>query len=259
MGDSYTYFRLEENIDVTGVYLAQSLVSERYVSRIPNERYVSSVLARNRHLESVMGRSQKATPGLVWEFHGHLDGYGHTVTISGENCVLVWENNGTIHDLTVKARLEDVVWGPSGVIANINKGTIRNCTTDGINGEVMINMFAGTAGGIGGLNLGLIEDSTNNGTIYIEHFGTVGGIVGENIGEIKGNTNNGTIDAGDPSWYYGTDCVIGGIAGDHWEGEITGNKNTGEIHNWWGSPPYSHIIGALWGGTHDSNTCLCCR
>jgi len=188
---------------------------------------------------------------------------------------LFQENNGAIHNLTVKGHYEflHACFG-AGIIANTNgsSGLILNSTTENSPMHGMLHIYTGTAGGIVGYNYGTIENSANYANISVwdvykasspssrsNSVVSVGGIAGENHGIIIGCINNGDLYTGGMSWYYVGEEYYGGIAGTHAGGSIKNSDTHGIIVDNHGVAHYSHshYIGNWIYGENENNSCEC--
>lgn len=178
-------------------------------------------------------------------FLGTFDGQGHTITgtlTASEYAVLagfVGANGGVIKDLNVDATvvssgtLYDLMGvglpiGGVGAVAGLNQGMIDGCTSGGeiICAEQNDNGLS-AAGGLVGVNVGIISNSTNTATVEAAAFDgrlmqvaiTAGGIAGGiAAGAITGCTNEGTVIGGtsanmaeDPDWGVSATAGIVGM------------------------------------------------
>ncbi|MGO1972135.1 MAG: metallophosphoesterase [Propionibacteriaceae bacterium] len=129
-------------------------------------------------------------------FTGTLDGNGHRISgfVAEDGAGLFGENAGTVRNLAVTdANITD---GPrrSGIIADINHGTIEGCWTSGwISG-------ASRVGGIVGDNRGVLRDSYSRANV-VSNASESGGVVGVGVagsttervfasGAVASTTNN---------------------------------------------------------------------
>lgn len=137
-------------------------------------------------------------------FTGELDGNGHTIKNITKNLVkdateriaMFYTNEGTIKNLNIEnmnITSDKEVSYPEGIIAQVNKGTIENCTVSGnvtITSEAENNCMGGIVGSLYG---GTIKDCVNNINITCP-LGTVGGIsVYCSGGTIENCTNKGNL------------------------------------------------------------------
>lgn len=181
-------------------------------------------------------------------FTGELDGNGHTIknitknlaNDETERIVMFYTNEGNIKNLNIEniniISDKDTSY-PEGIIAQVNKGTIENCT---ISGNVTITSETGnnSIGGIvGSLLEGTIKDCVSKVNITCLS-GTIGGIsVYQSGGTIENCTNTGNLVGANVNGicveYIGTlaNCTnIGNItASNIGSGMVTYNQ--GEIIN----------------------------
>lgn len=172
----------------------------------------------------------------ILDYAGTFDGNGHTITWkkdSGNGMFVSISREGMVKNLTFHA--ESLRWDMDeygvGMICMINYGTIQNCRTEG--------SLEGTecyAGGIAGINRGVIEDCVNTADIRVPGVGDygAGGIAGLSkckvlpgeseetpiVPVIKGCINDGRIE--------GTWCA-GGICARNDCADIYSCGNTGEV------------------------------
>lgn len=154
----------------------------------------------------------------------NADGRGIASCIAGSNYGTI-ANSKVVSDSTTTGRLAANIAG--GLIAGINYGTIRQCSTDGINGAANTYLVAKSTskysymGGIAGINLGVItQSSALEGTRvmaqrYADESLVVENTNNSNIGGIAGlNAEGARISE---CMYSGLrlhgDQLVGGIAG----------------------------------------------
>lgn len=164
-------------------------------------------------------------------FTGELDGNGHTIKNITKNLAnedinkiaMFYTNEGTIKNLNIEninVTSDKETSYPEGIIAQINEGTIENCTISGnvtitsekVNnsiGGIVGNLFGGTikncvnrvnitckSGTVGGISVyragGIIENCTNAGNLVGD---TVNGICMSYVGTLENCTNIGNITA----------------------------------------------------------------
>jgi hypothetical protein len=162
-------------------------------------------------------------------FYGDLDGNRRTISgiekssnLSGMG--LFAENRGTIRYLNVRGSMSSRgFFDHTGMIADINYGLIKECTTGSAGNSRMITLLLNLPntyiGGIAGFNQGTIQCCTNYGDIFSGD--NVGGIAGYNTGIITHSSNNGTIN--------GTGNNIGGLVGHNQNGRVEISFNAGTI------------------------------
>ncbi|QUL56874.1 chitobiase/beta-hexosaminidase C-terminal domain-containing protein [Paenibacillus tritici] len=157
-------------------------------------------------------------------FKGVLDGQGHTLSgltlrsSEQQTAGFIRENYGQL--LNVNFTGADISGAVnSGVAAGINHtgAVIQNVKASGsVTGSA-------AAGGVAGLNQGLIEKSVNEG-VTLSGQGRKGGIAGRNAGVIHQAVSKGNIDAS-------ATLAVGGIAGENSaEGTITESMVYGDVH-----------------------------
>jgi hypothetical protein len=174
-------------------------------------------------------------------FTGSFDGQGYT--ISGLNNGLFAVNYGTIKNLNVNASLiiNENYMGNTGMIAGENHGVIQNCTSSGTVEmfEYDNHYYAFHVGGIAGHNAGTgsIAGSANNAGFITD--ANAGGIAGLNSGLIDNSVNNGLMH-NIPHAPPQNICWVGGIAGRNANtGRIFNSANNGEILSDRSPPFYS--------------------
>ena len=162
---------------------------------------------------------------------GTLNGNGHT--ISGLSTALMYRNEGTIKDLnisgSVKFAEDDITYGS---LVTYNAGTISNVKS---NVSVSYSTSSDAEIFIGGLccyNEGIIENSTNEGTLTVTQKASstklicIGGIASVSQGELKSAKNLGGV-----SYTNELDVLapaIAGIAG-YIEGSAIDCVNEGAV------------------------------
>lgn len=167
-------------------------------------------------------------------FTGTFDGGGHTISNFYTDYYLAvvgmfLYNNGTIQNLTVDTGQYNYVMATDSVaiICAVNRGTIRNCTSQGSAYGYGNTSFVG---GIAALNFGTISDCTN--TAFIGGGcadACAGGIVGvAAAGAITNCTNKGSVslmDTGSPS----SELCVGGIVGFNYQSSIERCTNQASV------------------------------
>ncbi len=120
-------------------------------------------------------------PVAIKEFKGVFDGNGKTIKLTNASNGLIASLSGTVKNLTVDGAVT-LSAGKTGVIANLNFGTITNCkTTD----TFVLNANGGQNGVFAGQNY--------SGTIsYCINYGAVNASA-TNIGGITGHNYQGTV------------------------------------------------------------------
>jgi filamentous hemagglutinin family protein len=215
---------------------------------------------------SVLGGA-KSTP-----FTGQFDGLGHSInnlnlfgnyqpdlTTADTGLFAVIGTKGVVRNLNVGARA--IAYAPVGVLAGENDGLIAHVKTSGsASGETDSNpgVSGPPAGGIVGINRGMIEQSSssavlggsgvatggavgaNYGTVLqvaatgsIAASGSAGGLVALNAGSVNESYSTGTV---------GSQAVLGGLVG----------QNTGTIQQSYTTSAFPVLIGTV-GGIAGSN------
>ena len=130
--------------------------------------------------------------GLYRQYYGTFDGNGHTIT--GLNDCLVYNNRGTIRNVTL---VNPKVNAPSNVkaaaVAGTNYGLIENCHVVG--GSVKGIWY--NAGGIAGQNEGgTIRACSSSATVTLDGYTYgAGGIAGSNFGTVLACYATGKVTA----------------------------------------------------------------
>ncbi len=172
-------------------------------------------------------------------FEGDFDGGHHVLVITGD-AGLFYQNNGTIHDLTIDGDLETATQSSLGMVAHHNFGTIADVSAIGygVRSTVgTIGVFAesiGGAGAIAGTNEtdGLIvrcESRTN-----VQAVVGGGGIAGINKGTIEHCSHWGTVGESAVIYISAAEAAVGkfsyagGIAGINYA-SIVACQNRGRV------------------------------
>lgn len=263
----YTLEELEEMLGKTGFSINDAVIGDAQVQEDINDGYtrIYSIDDFRRIANNPSGK-YKLVNDLDFNggsmrlnaitFSGELDGAGHTIRNVGENdlgeisrIAMFYTNNGTIKNLNIEninvniVADEDVNY-QEGIFAQINQGTIENCTTSGninIQSAESINFIGGI---VGNLYDGTIRNCVNKVNITCSS-GTVGGITAYRAGGIIENcTNEGNLTGSNVNGicmeYTGTlsNCVNKGkiVAESFASGLVTYNlsnmincKNYGDI------------------------------
>jgi hypothetical protein len=224
---STTYFKLMKNIDLSDTY------------RVPT--------------------AQMPLP----HFWGHFDGNGKTISnLSGYTPLtygggfgLFEANSGTIKNLHVTGYIGVTNETSTGMIAGINHGFIKNCTSqsnqsNNSNGMIFVTQSTNSyVGGITGYNTGTVQDCINYSNV--QGMNHAGGVVGYNTsygtvlrsyntGNIQSRRNTGGVvgynSYGTVSHSYNTGEVssnyenCGGIVGQNLYGAVANSYNTGKVY-----------------------------
>ncbi|MBR2385852.1 hypothetical protein IKA92_00970, partial [bacterium] len=161
------------------------------------------------------------TGGLVGKIDATISSFVVNVTsnvnVTGSNHVGGVAGSTSSGTTISFAENNGTISGDSGVggITGANLGIIANSTNNGT-----LSATTSTAGGIAAGNNGSILFSTNTGTINATNAKSIGGIVGVNRGTVNASSNSGNITGKN---------YIGGIAGEIQGGKVTNTYNTGEI------------------------------
>ncbi|MDD4493479.1 MAG: InlB B-repeat-containing protein, partial [Eubacteriales bacterium] len=127
-------------------------------------------------------------------FDGIFFGNGHTITLgqpADTTSAGVFKKinpNGKVFGLTVTGFVQGSEYEGTGGIADINWGSIQNCSAE----NLIISAEGRAVGGITGINIGTTENCTVSG-ILIERASDAGGITGINYGVIKYDGVNGRV------------------------------------------------------------------
>ena len=158
----------------------------------------------------------------VAAFSGVLDGQGFAVknlTVENHrfaNSGVIGVNGGTVKNISFKnINIESMGDAQNVGIVGINEGRIENVKADG---SVFADLYT-NAGGICGLNKGVITDCENNAAVT----GGIntGGIAGRNEGTVFGNLNAGAVTG---------KKVAGGITGLNFSADsLRDNVNKGRV------------------------------
>ena len=210
----YTMGELEEMLGKSGFSINDAIVEDTQVQEDINDGYTRIYTIDDfRKIASNPSGKYKLANDLDFRggpirlnsiiFTGELDGNGHSIINPGVNEIeqsthfsMFYINEGTIKNLNIEniniISDKDTSY-PEGIIAQVNKGTIENCT---ISGNVTITSETGnnSIGGIvGSLFDGTIKDCVSKVNITCLS-GTIGGIsVYQSGGTIENCTNAGNL------------------------------------------------------------------
>ena len=270
--------------DTDGYYLLSTKEDFRWFVSRDRDPYTNVRLANDLILNDTQGWENWAdTPpensyGAIPSYHGHFDGNGHALegyyTAYGNWLAFLFsvlEEDARVTDLTIRNSLfqttyEDCVYesesGNTDVVTAsalcyANHGVIENC-------EVQAKVTgAWDAGGIVGINCGLMTDCKFTGTVEAgwdhhteapEYTSTqsalfAGGICRSNQGIIRNCVNEGTVTMEAISeTFYVHDFAAGGISGRQSEdGRIEDSRNMGNVT---GIELVGGIVGANWGSIY---------
>lgn len=142
-------------------------------------------------------------------FNGTLDGGNHSIKNYSNILPLITVNNGTIQNIKVQnANIQGGTKGAILVGTNQTRGKIINAS---VQGNLQSSYMTG---GICGVNLGTIQESTS--TVTINSFYAVGGLCGVNLGMILGSGSEGSVTC--------NQNYCGGLLGQNIN-STTGNNN----------------------------------
>ena len=237
----YTMEELEEMLGKTGFsrddvnveIASQEEVNDGYtkIYSIDDFKRIANNPSGKYKLENDLDFTGDTLQFTTTVFTGELDGNGHTIKNITKNLAnedinkiaMFYTNEGTIKNLTIEninVTSDKETNYPEGIIAQINEGTIENCTvsgnvtitSEGFNncvGGIVGNLFGGTikncvnrvnitckSGTVGGISVyragGIIENCTNAGNLVGD---TVNGICMSYEGTLANCTNIGNITA----------------------------------------------------------------
>ena len=176
------------------------------------------------------------TDGSDVTFTGMLDGKGYEISqleadwapnnsTDNTNVGLFALNGGTIKNLNISTVGTGVLGGREvGIVAGQNTGTISNVHTNGYVGAIYVGSGSNDAGGITGVNKGIVEYCSSSVEAY--GYSYVGGLVGKNYNKIDQSyayvSINRTVSDYDILNSRKVYCYLGGIAG----GNVGGNVGT---------------------------------
>ena len=237
----YTMEELEEMLGKTGFsrddvnveIASQEEVNDGYtkIYSIDDFKRIANNPSGKYKLENDLDFTGDTLQFTTTVFTGELDGNGHTIKNITKNLAnedinkiaMFYTNEGTIKNLTIEninVTSDKETNYPEGIIAQINEGTIENCTisgnvtitSEGYNnsmGGIVGNLFGGTikncvnkvnitckSGTVGGISVyragGTIENCTNAGNLVGDN---VNGICMEYVGTLSNCMNTGNITA----------------------------------------------------------------
>lgn len=231
---------------------------------ISTKRHFNYISGRNYYYKLISNLSLGQSYNPINEFRGTFDGNYCSITY---NCEIynagaygIWARNyGTIKKLIVDSYIYnegyDGEWMYAGGICGINYGLIENCES---RGTIMTERDKSQNGGIAGVNEGTIKYSTNYTPIYA--VGDSGGIAGANYNNalVESCINNGGILYS----VYKTNRSSGGIVGYHNSGNVYNCVNRGRItiggstsNSKSLNPAISQIVGERVNGNVSGNLC----
>ena len=237
----YTMEELQEMLGKTGFsrddvnveMASQEEVNDGYtrIYSIDDFKRIANNPSRKYKLENDLDFTGDTLQFTTTVFTGELDGNGHTIKNITKNLAteeinkiaMFYSNKGTIKNLTIEninVTSDKETSYPEGIIAQINEGTIENCTisgnvtitSEGYNnsmGGIVGNLFGGTikncvnkvnitckSGTVGGISVyragGTIENCTNAGNLVGDN---VNGMCMEYVGTLSNCMNIGNITA----------------------------------------------------------------
>ena len=208
----YTMEELEEMLGKTGFSINDAVLEDAKVQEDINDGYtrIYSIDDFRRIANNPSGK-YKLVNDLDFKgasirlnsitFSGEIDGDGHTIkNVSGNDpaesrrIAMFYTNEGTIKNLNIEninvnIVADEDVYYQEGILAQINQGTIENCTTSGninIQSVESINFIGGIVGNLYG---GTIRNCVNKVNITCPS-GTVGGITAYRAGGVIENCIN---------------------------------------------------------------------
>ncbi len=163
----------------------------------------SGTVEGNDYVGGVAGFNELSGILMECKSSGKVTGVHYTGGIAGEN---VGNIVGCANEADINTSNEDKAKSLDDInIANYTSGLLNAGENDEENKEASTVSNTIDSGGIAGLSTGIIQFSTNKGTVGYEHVGyNTGGIVGRQSGYVYACENEGTV--------YGRKDV-GGIAG----------------------------------------------
>ena len=181
LGDGYTY---DASTNTYTVSSAKGLLAWR--TALESDHAINCTLAAN------IDMTEETWQGAKISYSGTFDGNGHTIT--GLNDCLVYNNRGTIRNVTL---VNPKVNAPSNVkaaaVVGTNYGLIENCHVVG--GSVKGIWY--NAGGIAGQNEGgTIRACSSSATVTLDGYTYgAGGIAGSNFGTVLACYATGKVTA----------------------------------------------------------------
>lgn len=176
-------------------------------------------------------------------FRGSFDGLGNTIsglsiTGRGANVGVFSEAAGSISNVKLaNLSVTDNAYGPVpgsvGALAGVNRGLIRNVSTERVNVSSNTSRST-TVGGLVGINTGTLENVSTSGSVYGGvNARAVGGVAGENIlagagdpAAIRGAVSRAQVSGGVLNDIGGG---IGGIAGVNNGGTLQDVRSEGAV------------------------------
>ena len=145
-------------------------------------------------------------------------------------------NNGTIKDITTFGNRVEVKDDIGGGLVGTNNGVISNVTTS----DIVTSANGAALGGIVGTNnnQGTIKNVTANSAVVGQKAGALGGVVGENSGKIEHAVSTHGVISGlfggstlSDANEYGSSENVGGVVGSN-SGSINSAYNDSYINGW---------------------------
>lgn len=204
------FFRANKpgKVQIKGIYHSTNDISSNVVEIEVTGSYIKSAddlkLMANSGKSFILSSDIDLSGISDWTpiegFTGYLLGNGHKITgltinaTNTENVGLFGVLEGGVQGLTVENAYINVRGENNnvGIIAGVNKGTIKNVSTSG---EISAKYHSYVGGIAGYSENGLIIDCTNNATVLGSNYvgGIAGGIQIAQNDAINGNKNNGAI------------------------------------------------------------------
>ena len=184
IGDGYSYDAS------TNTYTVSS--AEGLLAWAKEANQIGSFDGINCTLAADIDMTGQSWTGLYRQYYGTFDGNGHTIT--GLNDCLVYNNSGTIRNVTlVNPKVNASSNVKAAAVADTNYGLIENC-------HVVGGSVKGTwnnAGGIAGQNeRGTIRACSSSATVTLDGYTVgAGGIAGSNFGTVLACYATGKVTA----------------------------------------------------------------
>mgnify|MGYP001438368439 CR=1 FL=1 len=155
-------------------------------------------------------------------FSGNLDGQGHTIDALAMNRPDA-ANAGLFGVIGLGATVRDLVLAvpdiDGGNVNGANFGTLAGTSHGSIDGVFVIGAdvagtghYQGYAGGLVGLNNGIVERSFVTGSVTSTYAGATGGLLGRNAGSVSGSWASASVTTQD-GYGSATGVLVGGNAG----------------------------------------------
>lgn len=157
-----------------------------------------TILSKNFALKDDIDMFDVSEYKSIEYFTGNFDGRGNRIIGLGskdDNGIFgTIGENGSVQDVKIySSRISgsDNINDSTGLLADINNGTIKDITTFG--NRVEVEVKDDTGGGLVGTNSGTISNVTTSDIVTSANGTTLGGIVGTNDGTLKHVTSNSAV------------------------------------------------------------------